>query len=99
MNSNPVEERKLQDALASCCSEVRESLEAARDGAELSFEQGLLLTTAGGANLAALVAVADELRRAAVGETISYVVYRNIDLTTSGSVGCSFCGTGHGAKA
>ena len=77
MNSNPMEEAKLRDALASCSSEVRECLEAARAGAELSFEQGLLLATAGGATLDALVAVAHEMRRAAVGETITYVVNRD----------------------
>jgi FO synthase len=99
MNSNPMEEPKLRDALDSCSSEVRESLEAARAGAELSFEQGLLLATAGGATLDALVAVADEMRRAAVGETITYVVNRNINFTNVCFVGCSFCGFGKGPNA
>jgi FO synthase len=94
-----MEEPKLRDALDSCSSEVRESLEAARAGAELSFEQGLLLATAGGATLDALVAVADEMRRAAVGETITYVVNRNINFTNVCFVGCSFCGFGKGPNA
>jgi 7,8-didemethyl-8-hydroxy-5-deazariboflavin synthase CofH subunit len=99
MNSNPVAESKLSESLASCSSEVRECLEAAHYGAELSFEQGLLLATAGGATLEALVAVADGMRRSAVGETITYVVNRNINFTNVCFVGCSFCGFGKGPNA
>src|ERR1700676_3550353 len=99
MNSNPNTESKLGGVLASCSSEVRECLEAARDGAELTLEQGLLLATAGGATLEALVAVADGMRRSAVGETITYVVNRNINFTNVCFVGCSFCGFGKGPGA
>jgi len=99
MNSNPNTESKLCGVLASCSSEVRECLEAARDGAELTLEQGLLLATAGGATLEALVAVADGMRRSAVGETITYVVNRNINFTNVCFVGCSFCGFGKGPNA
>src|SRR6202790_1794982 len=99
MNSNPNTESKLGGVLASCPSEVRECLEAARDGAELTLEQGLLLATAGGATLEALVAVADGMRRSAVGETITYVVNRNINFTNVCFVGCSFCGFGKGPNA
>jgi FO synthase len=99
MNSNPIEHRKLEDALALCSSEVRECLEAARNGVELSFEQGVLLATAGGSTLQALVAVADAMRRATVGEAITYVVNRNINFTNVCFVGCSFCGFGKGPNA
>jgi 7,8-didemethyl-8-hydroxy-5-deazariboflavin synthase CofH subunit len=78
---------------------VRDSLEAARGGAELSFEQGLLLATSDGAALDALVAVADALRRQTVGEAITYVVNRNINFTNVCFVGCSFCGFARGAGA
>ena len=86
-------------ALAACPSEVRDCLEAARGGAELSFEQGLLLANAEGASLDALVAVADALRRETVGDTITYVVNRNINFTNVCFVGCSFCGFARGAGA
>src|ERR1700730_5729572 len=99
MNSNPNTESKRCGVLASCSSEVRECLEAARDGAELTLEQGLLLATAGGATLEALMAVADGMRRSAVGETITYVVNRNINFTNVCFVGCSFCGFGKGPNA
>src|SRR5579859_5784388 len=99
MNLAVEEESKVKSALASCSSEVRDCLEAARHGAELNFEQGRLLATAGGPTLDALVAVADELRRRAVGETITYVVNRNINFTNVCFVGCSFCGFGKGPNA
>jgi 7,8-didemethyl-8-hydroxy-5-deazariboflavin synthase CofH subunit len=86
-------------ALAACSPEVLDCLEAARSGAELSFEQGLLLATAEGAALYALIAVADALRRETVGDTITYVVNRNINFTNVCFVGCSFCGFARGAGA
>jgi len=99
MNSLPMQQPKQQDIFALCSADVRECLEATRDGAELSFDQGLLLATAGGATLDALVALADALRRATVGETITYVVNRNINFTNVCFVGCSFCGFGKGPNA
>jgi 7,8-didemethyl-8-hydroxy-5-deazariboflavin synthase CofH subunit len=89
----------LDAALAACPSEVRDCLEAARSGAELSFEQGLLLATADGAALDTLVAVADAMRRETVGDTVTYVVNRNINFTNVCFVGCSFCGFARGAGA
>jgi 7,8-didemethyl-8-hydroxy-5-deazariboflavin synthase CofH subunit len=89
----------LDAALAACPREVLDCLNAARSGSELSFEQGLLLATAEGAALDALVAVADALRRETVGDTITYVVNRNINFTNVCFVGCSFCGFARGAGA
>jgi 7,8-didemethyl-8-hydroxy-5-deazariboflavin synthase CofH subunit len=85
--------------LESCPSETRECLHAAMGGADLTFEQGLLLATAEGAALNALVAVANHLRRETVGEAITYVVNRNINFTNVCFVGCSFCGFGRGPGA
>jgi 7,8-didemethyl-8-hydroxy-5-deazariboflavin synthase CofH subunit len=78
---------------------VRECLEAARDGQELSFQQGLRLATTDGAALEALIAVADMLRRETVGPAVTYVVNRNINFTNVCFVGCSFCGFGRGPGA
>ena len=86
-------------ALEACPPEVREIFHAARSGAELTFEQGLLLATAEGSALDALVAVADQLRREAAGGVITYVVNRNINFTNVCFVGCSFCGFGRGPGA
>jgi 7,8-didemethyl-8-hydroxy-5-deazariboflavin synthase CofH subunit len=86
-------------AVGACPAEVREILHAAASGAELTFEQALLLATAEGSALDALVAAADQLRRETVGEAITYVVNRNINFTNVCFVGCSFCGFGRGPSA
>jgi 7,8-didemethyl-8-hydroxy-5-deazariboflavin synthase CofH subunit len=89
----------LDAALAASPREVRDCLDAARSGSELSFEQALLLANAEGAALDALVAVADLLRRETVGDAITYVVNRNINFTNVCFVGCSFCGFARGPGA
>src|SRR6266852_5340974 len=86
-------------AVEACPAEVREILHAAACGEELTFERGVLLATAEGSALEALVAVADQLRREPVGDTITYVVNRNINFTNVCFVGCSFCGFGRGPGA
>ena len=98
MSADP-EEAKLQASLSSCSVTVRECLEAARAGHELSLEQGLLLATVDATDLEAFVSFADALRREAVGDTITYVVNRNINFTNVCFVGCSFCGFGKGPGA
>src|SRR6267143_1758010 len=85
--------------VGACPAEVREILHAAAGGAELTFEEALLLATAEGSSLEALVAVADRLRRETVGDAITYVVNRNINFTNVCFVGCSFCGFGRGPAA
>src|SRR6266566_1116306 len=86
-------------AVEACPAEEREHLLAAMAGAELTFEQALKLATAEGPALDALIAVADRLRRETVGDTITYVVNRNINFTNVCFVGCSFCGFGRGPGA
>lgn len=51
----------------------------------------LTLLTADGDGLDAVAALADELRRQAVGETVSYVVTRNLNFTNVCYTGCRFC--------
>ncbi|HKD51471.1 MAG TPA: 5-amino-6-(D-ribitylamino)uracil--L-tyrosine 4-hydroxyphenyl transferase CofH [Candidatus Acidoferrum sp.] len=88
----------LEKAVLRCAPAVRDSLEAVLRGEELSFEPGLSLATARSADLKALVLVADHLRRKTAGETITYVVNRNINFTNVCFVGCSFCGFGRGPQ-
>ena len=103
MNSLVKNESAAQEtlvrALSPCAPGIRDSLEAVLRGEELSFEQGLNLATSQGSDLQALVLVADHLRRETVGETISYVVNRNINFTNVCFVGCSFCGFGRAPQA
>jgi FO synthase len=51
----------------------------------------LALFHADGAELDRLAAIADELRRDAVGDEVTYVVNRNINFTNVCYVGCRFC--------
>jgi len=95
--SAPVE--TLEQVLLPCAPAARDSLEAVLRGEELCFEQGLRLASSQGVDLQALIQVADHLRRKAVGETITYVVNRNINFTNVCFVGCSFCGFGRGPQA
>jgi len=88
-----------QSLAASASPAVRDILAAAAQGAELSFDQALLLATSSGADLAALISTADQLRREVSGDTITYIVNRNINFTNVCFVGCSFCGFGQGPNA
>ena len=87
------------ETLTSATPEVRAALDSALAGKELSFEEGMVLATAEGDDLNALIAVADHIREAAVGNTITYVVNRNINFTNVCFVGCSFCGFARGPGA
>ena len=57
----------------------------------LTDEEALALFQAEGDDLEALCAVADDLRRDAVGDDVTYVVNRNINFTNVCYVGCRFC--------
>ena len=71
--------------------EIRTALRRAEAHRELSDDQALALFRAEGPALEALAEVADDLRKQAVGEEITYVVNRNINFTNVCYVGCRFC--------
>jgi FO synthase len=72
--------------------DVKEALAAAeRDPAGLSDSQALTLMTATGPALDQLAHIADELRKATVGDDVTYVVNRNINFTNVCYTGCRFC--------
>src|SRR5215470_15412341 len=64
---------------------------AESDPAGLSDAEALALLDADGAELDALAALADGLRRDAVGDDVTYVVDRNINFTNVCYTGCRFC--------
>ena len=65
---------------------------AERDPAALSDGDALALFEAlPGAEIEALAAFADDLRRDDVGDTVTYVVNRNINFTNVCYTGCRFC--------
>ena len=73
-------------------ADVKAALAAAeRDPAGLSDDQALALLHADGPELDALAALADDLRREAVGDDVTYVVTRNINFTNVCYTGCRFC--------
>ena len=72
-------------------AEIKGALRTAERHREITDEQALALFRAEGPALDALCDVADELRREAVGEAITYVVNRNINFTNVCYVGCRFC--------
>ncbi|MFG1816076.1 bifunctional FO biosynthesis protein CofGH [Kribbella sp. NPDC049174] len=73
-------------------AETKAALAAAeRDPAGLSDAQALTLMTATGPALDALASLADDLRKATVGDDVTYVVNRNINFTNVCYTGCRFC--------
>ncbi len=72
--------------------EVAAALRSAeRDPAGISDSEALALLDADGAELDAFTALADALRRDAMGDDITYVVNRNINFTNVCYTGCRFC--------
>jgi 7,8-didemethyl-8-hydroxy-5-deazariboflavin synthase CofH subunit len=78
---------------------LRAAVDAALEGKDLNREQAVLIARARGAELAAVAAAADELRRRTVGDEVSYVVNRNINFTNICIIGCTFCGFAKGAHS
>ncbi|MFN8075420.1 MAG: bifunctional FO biosynthesis protein CofGH [Kineosporiaceae bacterium] len=64
---------------------------AGDDPASVTDDDALALAHADGPALAALVRIADDLRRAVNGDVVTYVVNRNINFTNVCYTGCRFC--------
>ena len=75
------------------------ALDKAADGEELGLEEISLLFTARGAEAERLFAVADSLRKATVGDEVTYVVNRNINYTNMCYFRCGFCAFSKGPKS
>ena len=82
---------------------MRPTLMAALDKAEsgVRVDEGEIesLFTARGAEAERLYAVADELRRQAVGDEVTYVINRNINYTNMCYFKCGFCAFSKGPKS
>ncbi|GAA2225054.1 bifunctional FO biosynthesis protein CofGH [Streptomyces nogalater] len=73
-------------------ADVREALRtAADDPTRLTDAEALALLHADGPALDALCRVADDVRRSAVGDDVTYIVTRNINFTNVCYTGCRFC--------
>lgn len=72
--------------------DLREALAvAAEDPTRLTDEHALALFHADGPALDALCRIADDVRRDAVGDEVTYCVTRNINFTNVCYTGCRFC--------
>ncbi|MGI8797880.1 MAG: 5-amino-6-(D-ribitylamino)uracil--L-tyrosine 4-hydroxyphenyl transferase CofH, partial [Pseudonocardia sp.] len=67
-----------------------------RAGQQTGERELVTLFGARGREVAAVAQLADELRMAAVGETVTYVVNRNINYTNVCTFKCTFCGFSKG---
>ena len=76
------------------------AVERARDGAFLSPEElTALFAERRPEVIEDMRAAADELRRELAGETVTFVVNRNINVSNVCIVGCAFCGFGQGKRS
>lgn len=75
---------------------VGEVLQGVRAGQELGEAEVVTLFSARGPEVPAVAALADELRRETVGDTVSYIVNRNINYTNVCTFRCGFCGFSKG---
>ncbi|MFQ5816128.1 MAG: 7,8-didemethyl-8-hydroxy-5-deazariboflavin synthase subunit CofH [Candidatus Hydrothermarchaeaceae archaeon] len=70
---------------------TKKILNRALDGRRLTIEEGIRLMKAPPKDLMAIAMAADEVRRAKVGDEVSYVANRNINFTNICIGSCKFC--------
>jgi FO synthase len=75
---------------------VAEVLAGVRAGQTVGEDEIVALFAARGPEVVAVAEVADDLRRAAVGDTVTYVRNRNINYTNVCTFKCRFCGFSKG---
>jgi FO synthase len=80
-------------------NEIRRLADRAESGRAPSESEIATLFAARGADFAEICAAADRLRQATVGETVSYVVNRNINYTNICAYHCGFCAFSKGKTA
>jgi FO synthase len=86
----------LLPAPARAAGAVREVLDGVRAGHAPGLDELVTLLRARGPEVAAVAGLADELRAARVGDTVTYVINRNINYTNVCTFRCRFCGFSKG---
>ncbi|MGH2694175.1 MAG: 5-amino-6-(D-ribitylamino)uracil--L-tyrosine 4-hydroxyphenyl transferase CofH, partial [Actinomycetota bacterium] len=76
-----------------------DALDRAESREELDEDELTLLLSARGVEAERLLAVADDLRKKAVGDEVTYVVNRNINYTNMCYFRCGFCAFSKGPKS
>jgi FO synthase len=89
----------LRRAKPAVAAELREIVEKARSGAALAESQIVRLFAAREDELHHVCDSADALRRETVGDTVRYVVNRNINYTNICTYKCTFCAFSKGRRA
>ena len=82
---------RLERTLGAVSPDVRAILEGCLQGERIELASALRLCTVNGADLHALAATADVLRREQAGDVVTYVVNRNINFTNLCVKACKFC--------
>jgi 7,8-didemethyl-8-hydroxy-5-deazariboflavin synthase CofH subunit len=88
----------LSQALGNCAPDIAAILEDALEEREVGIDEGEQLFNATGAGLDATIAVANELRRRAHPNRVTYVVNRNINFTNVCVKRCGFCAFSRGHR-
>ena len=81
----------LQAVFKGIQPETAAVLDRALSGSDITSEEAVILFETEGREYNAMVMVADELRRRAVGDLVTYVVNRNINFTNVCIKRCGFC--------
>lgn len=85
------DQRSLEQRLAAVVPELAAILERALKGQRPTVAESVTLLDTRGNELSALVATADRIRAEDVGDTVTYVINRNVNWTNVCFVGCKFC--------
>ncbi|MGH3847151.1 MAG: 7,8-didemethyl-8-hydroxy-5-deazariboflavin synthase CofG, partial [Pseudonocardiaceae bacterium] len=86
----------LLPAPARATGAVREILDGVRDAQRTGLDELVTLLRSRGPEVAAVAELADELRAATNGSTVTYVINRNINYTNVCTFRCRFCGFSKG---
>jgi FO synthase len=95
-SATPSRETRMDPQTNRSHGAVAEVLEGVRAGQEVGEAEIVTLFGARGPEVDAVAGVADDLRRQAVGDTVTYVVNRNINYTNVCTFRCTFCGFSKG---
>lgn len=88
-----------EEGLAGASKPVRDVVEASLDGIPPTVEETALLLSSRGADVEAVAFAADCLRRKRVGDTVTYVINRNINYTNVCYFRCGFCAFSKGPRS
>jgi 7,8-didemethyl-8-hydroxy-5-deazariboflavin synthase CofH subunit len=91
-------QQTFDDLLGNCDPAVARILDRALGEDEITVDEGERLFSVHGIELLVLTAVADELRRRAVGDIVTYIVNRNINFTNVCIKRCGFCAFSRGHR-